>query len=68
MTLHDLPRPWLLAALADVPVAELVRPAAEVPEDDEPARALPRADQRRQRLADWRRAGRCAALGADRPN
>jgi hypothetical protein len=55
MAMKDLPRPWLLAALADVPITELARLDADEPrEDDEEERSLPRADQRRQRLAAWR--------------
>jgi hypothetical protein len=63
MTINDLPRPWLLAALADVPITELVRQDTHDPQDDERERALPRSDQRRRRLADWR-----AALEAERLN
>jgi hypothetical protein len=55
MAMNDLPRPWLLAALADVPITELARLDADEPrEDEEEERSLPRADQRRQRLATWR--------------
>jgi hypothetical protein len=56
MAMKDLPRPWLLAALADVPITELAQLGADQPcEDEEEERQLPRADQRRQRLASWRR-------------
>jgi hypothetical protein len=54
MAMKDLPRPWLLAALADVPITELARLDADEPRDDEEDRWLPRADQRRRRLATWR--------------
>jgi hypothetical protein len=67
MTIDDLPRPWLLAALADVSIIELTRPRAQDAPDDERERALPRADQRRQRLAGWRAAGHRHSEG-DRPN
>jgi hypothetical protein len=66
MAMKDLPRPWLLAALADVPITELARLDADEPredEDEEEERSLPRADQRRQRLATWR--SRRASLGHD---
>ena len=64
MAMKDLPRPWLLAALADVPITELARLDADEPrEDGEEARSLPRADQRRQRLASWR--GRRPSLSHD---
>jgi len=57
MAMKDLPRPWLLAALTDVRVTELAR--LDVDEGgDEAERWLPRADQRRQRLAAaWRSPG-----------
>jgi hypothetical protein len=54
MAISNLPRPWMLAALANVPVTELAR-------DDDPEASieprvgtLPRADERRARLASWR--------------
>jgi hypothetical protein len=49
MAIQDLPRPWLLAALADVPVTMLARH-----ETDEAAarqRTVPRAEARRPRLS-----------------
>jgi hypothetical protein len=58
MTTKDLPRPWILAALADVPIDELTR--QDGPEADQDQRAdrrtdqLPRPDERRRRLAAWR--------------
>ena len=55
MTIQDMPRPWLLAALADFPIAELARQDVRESHEDEHGRALPRADQRRVRLAAWRR-------------
>jgi hypothetical protein len=57
MAMKDLPRPWLLAALADVPVTELARLEVDEPRAGEQARSLPRADQRRRRLAAWRSSG-----------
>jgi hypothetical protein len=63
MAMKDLPRPWLLAALTDVPITELARLDADEPREDEEERQLPRADQRRQRLASWR--SRRACLNRD---
>jgi hypothetical protein len=57
MAMKDLPRPWLLAALADVPITELARLEADEPREDEEKRRLLRADQRRRRLAAWRGPG-----------
>jgi hypothetical protein len=57
MALQHLPRPWLLAALAEVPVTRLAK------EDDEPANrrrrddVLPRPEARRRRLSARRSAG-----------
>ncbi|MGH6899953.1 MAG: hypothetical protein ACREJ5_25935 [Geminicoccaceae bacterium] len=56
MAMKDLPRPWLLAALADVPVTELALDA-DASRTDEQEPSLPRADQRRRRLAAWRGPG-----------
>ena len=57
MAMKDLPRPWLLAALADVPITELARLVADEPREDEDKRRRLRADQRRRRLAAWRGPG-----------
>jgi hypothetical protein len=57
MAMKDLPRPWLLAALTELPITELARLDPEEPRGDERDRWLPRADQRRRRLATWRSSG-----------
>jgi hypothetical protein len=57
MALQHLPRPWLLAALAEVPITRLAQ------EDDEGVsirrrdEVLPRAEARRRRLSARRSAG-----------
>ena len=52
MAIEHLPRPWLLAALADVPVAILTQDQAKEAEDpDRPEDRLPRAEARRRRLS-----------------
>jgi hypothetical protein len=55
--MKDIPRPWLLAALTDVSINELARLDAQEPPEDVPERSLPRADERRPRLAAWRGRG-----------
>jgi len=53
MTIENLPRPWLLAALTGLKVAELLGP-----DDSQPngrpwqRRAFPRPDSRRRRLGE----------------
>jgi hypothetical protein len=52
MTLQHLPRPWMLAALADVPVALLARPNGQEAKDTEgQERPPPRPEARRRRLS-----------------
>jgi hypothetical protein len=50
MTMQHLPRPWMLAALTDVPVALLARNGQE-PDPDGQEDAPPRPDARRRRLS-----------------
>ena len=76
MSMNSLPRPWVLAALANVPITELARVDAREPSREQRGPALPRADQRRSRLATWRGSGHVYARdgmglrrgGLDRPN
>ena len=56
MTMQHLPRPWMLAALADVPVALLARQNGKETDTDWQEDAPPRPEQRRRRLS----ARRCA--------
>jgi hypothetical protein len=58
----------MLAALADVPIDELTRQDRRESHDDQRTGQLPRPDQRRRRLADWRWGGRRHGVLADRPN
>ena len=51
MALHNLPRPWLLAALADMPVSMLAQDGAAEPNANPREDVLPRAEARRQRLS-----------------
>ena len=51
MAIQHLPRPWLLAALADVPVTILAQHEAKEPAADRRAPRLPRAEARRRRLS-----------------
>ena len=51
MAIQDLPRPWLLAALADVPVTMLAQHEATVSDADRPEHHLPRREARRRRLS-----------------
>jgi hypothetical protein len=66
MAIENLPRPWLLAALTGLKVAELLGPEAPQRPERPPQRSLPRPESRRRRLgahgaahADgcWRQAG-----------
>ena len=54
MAIQHLPRPWLLAALADVPVTMLARHEARQSDADRPEHVLPRPDARRRRLSGGR--------------
>ena len=51
MAIQHLPRPWLLAALADVPVTMLAQHEANVSDADRPEHHLPRREARRRRLS-----------------
>jgi hypothetical protein len=51
MTMQHLPRPWMLAALADVPVTLLARPNGQGAEPERPEHAPPRPEARRRRLS-----------------
>ncbi len=53
MTMQHLPRPWMLAALTDVPVAVLARNGKE-PDTDWGEHAPPRPEARRRRLSTRR--------------
>jgi hypothetical protein len=76
MSMNSLPRPWVLAALAKLPITELAREDVREPNYEQRRPVLPRADQRRARLATWRGSGHVYAhdgmdsrRGAvDRPN
>ena len=83
MAIQDLPRPWLLAALTDVPVTMLAQHEANADaERREPV--LPRAEARRRRLSSrhwadqwpddwhgedcWRGVGQWREVEAERAN
>ena len=51
MARQHLPRPWLLAALAEVPVAILAQQEAKEPGMETREHRLPRAEPRRRRLS-----------------
>jgi len=51
MAIQHLPRPWLLAALVDVPVMMLARHEANVADADRREHHLPRPEARRRRLS-----------------
>jgi hypothetical protein len=51
MAIQHLPRPWLLAALADVPVTMLAQHEANEADADRREHTLPRAEARRRRLS-----------------
>lgn len=51
MTMQHLPRPWLLAALADVPVTLLARQSGKDTDTDWQEDAPPRPEERRRRLS-----------------
>jgi hypothetical protein len=50
MAIENLPRPWLLAALTGLRVAELLGPESLQRSDGSPHRPLLRPDARRRRL------------------
>ena len=51
MTMQHLPRPWMLAALTDVPVTLLARPNGKEADTDRKENAPPRPEARRRRLS-----------------
>lgn len=51
MTMQHLPRPWMLAALTDVPVAFLAQQNAREADADREGEPPPRAEARRRRLS-----------------
>ena len=57
MALQDLPRPWLLAALAEVPMASWAQEDEEAGNGSRRNDALPRPQARRRRLSARRSAG-----------
>jgi hypothetical protein len=67
MAMQHMPRPWLLAALADVPVIVLAQQGGgEEPPLDLRERALPRPEPRRRRLSSRRCGNRWYGLEAER--
>jgi hypothetical protein len=74
MTMQHLPRPWMLAALTDVPVVALARRHGKESDTDGQEHAPPRPEARRRRLSarqgvrQWRHAsyGEDAWGGAER--
>jgi hypothetical protein len=52
MAIENLPRPWLLAALTGLRVAELLGPDDSAPTERPPRRPLPRPESRRRRASD----------------
>lgn len=51
MTIQHLPRPWMLAALADVPVTLLARQIGQETDANETEQVPPRPEPRRRRLS-----------------
>jgi hypothetical protein len=51
MTMQHLPRPWMLAALADVPVTLLARQNGQDTDTDLREHVPPRPEARRRRLS-----------------
>jgi hypothetical protein len=49
MAIENLPRPWFLAALTGLRVAQLLGPDKRLPSDRPPQRPLPRPESRRRR-------------------
>ena len=63
MASQDLPRPWMLAALTDMPVTMLSRRNATEPDAAEHDDAVPRPDPRRRRLSVRPFADHCSEQG-----
>ena len=51
MTMQHLPRPWMLAALTDMPVSLLARPHGNEADTKGEENAPPRPEARRRRLS-----------------
>jgi hypothetical protein len=68
MAIENLPRPWLLAALTGLRVAELLGPDDAVSTERSPQRPLPRPESRRRRLSDARARDRRCELAEGRLN
>jgi hypothetical protein len=49
MTIENLPRPWVLAALTGLRMAELVAPPRQKRSDGQQARSSPQTEARRRR-------------------
>jgi hypothetical protein len=68
MAIESLPRPWLLAALTGLKVAELLGPDDRQPTERPPQLPLPRPDSRRRRLGEEAGQGRQLELVKQRLN
>ena len=84
MAIQHLPRPWLLAALTDVPVTMLAQHEANEADAERREPVLPRAEARRRRLSSrhwadqwpndwhgedcWRGVGQWREVEAERAN
>jgi hypothetical protein len=65
MAIENLPRPWLLAALTGLRVAELLGPDDSAPTERPPQRRGPLPEPRRRRVSDARdRDRRCEPADA----
>jgi len=62
MAIENLPRPWVLAALTGLKVAELLAPPEDERSDGRRERALPRPEARRRRLREVAHDPRAASL------
>jgi hypothetical protein len=68
MAIENLPRPWLLAALTGLRVAELLGPGDRESTERSPQRPLPRPESRRRRLGEESGQGRQLELAKQRLN
>ena len=68
MALENMPRPWLLAALTGLRVAELLAADDALPSERSPQRPLPRPESRRRRLCETPERHRRLELAEDRLN
>ncbi len=62
MAMENLPRPWLLAALTGLRVAEMLDPDDRTSGEPPVRRSLSRPEPRRRRLREARAPGRRAEL------